>query len=207
MNAAWLLFFLVVPCFFHQSHNTMTRHIAAFLLLGIALLLPSCSKDDSSTTPDVVTITDLLPKDNEISGWQRKSGSDASWVASNATELQVRIDGGFELFSNHGFVEAAMQQFSGTVNGVPNIDMEVQVYNQNSSAEADAVFDDPNNVFANPITPNNPPSPKAQITRNLSTTIKFTKSRYYVLISILSSDDKAQDVLEVFAGNVAAKIK
>jgi hypothetical protein len=185
----------------------MTRLSALALLAGICLLLPSCSKDDNSDTPTVVTITDLLPKDNEISGWQRAAGSDASWHATNATELQVKIDGGFELYANHGFREAAMQQYTGTVNGAPNIAMDLQVYDQNSAAEADAVFDDPNNVFANPITPNNPPSAKAQITRNLTTTMKFTKARYYVLISIMSSDDKAQDVLEMFAANVAAKIR
>ena len=36
--------------------------------------------------------------------------------------------------------------------------------------------------------------------------MKFVKGRYYVLISILTSEDKGQEVLEVFATNVAGKM-
>jgi hypothetical protein len=182
------------------------RFLPIIALLAL-IALPGCSKQDTSSTPNVVSISDLLPKDNEISGWSRVAGSDASWLATNSTELQEKIDGGYELYANHGFVEAAMQKFSGTVNGQPKIELEVQVYNQNTAALADAVFDDPNNVFANPITPTNPPSVKAQITKNLVYTMKYTKNKYYVLLTILSGDDKAQDVIEVFANNVASKIK
>jgi hypothetical protein len=188
---------------------TLSSAVRTFPLLPVIaaiLLFASCAKEDAPNNNTIVTISDLLPKDNEISGWPRKAGSDAGWLATNSGELQQRIDGGFELFANHGFVEAAMQQFTGTVNGTAGIELEVQVYNQTTAAQADAVFDDPNNVFANPITPNNPPSTKAQITRNLATTMKFTKGKYYVLLTVLSSDDKAQDILEVFANNVAAKI-
>jgi hypothetical protein len=180
-----------------------TRFPLVILIFGLL----ACSKENSPT-PGVVSIADLLPRENEISSWARKSGSDASWAATNTSELQQRIDGGFELFSNHGFVEAAMQQYMGTVNSQSNIDLEIQIYNQNSQQQADAVFDDPNNIFPNPITPINPPSTKAQIRKDIySFTMKFTKAKYYVLVTIMSNDDKAQAVLEVFASNVASKIK
>ena len=178
----------------------------SLLSLIIVVFLAGCSKEDKPVTPNIISISDLLPKANEISGWSRKSGADAAWIATNSSELQQKIDGGFELFANHGFVEAAMQLYSGTVNNQPNIDLDVQVYNQNTPAQADAVFDDPNNVFANPITPANPPSAKAQISKGLAYTMKFTKGKYYVLLTILSGDDKAQNIIEVFANNVASKI-
>ena len=179
-----------------------------FIVIAMFATIPftGCSKEDKPTTPTIVSISDLLPKDNEISGWPRQAGTDVSWIATNTTELQEKINGGFELFANHGFVEAAMQKYSGTVNGQPKIELEIQVYNQNTAAQADAVFDDPNNVFANPITPTDPPSAKSQISKGLAYTMKFTKGKYYVLLTILSGDDKAQDVIEVFAKNVATKI-
>jgi hypothetical protein len=172
------------------------------------ILFVGCSKKDNPTTPNIVAISDLLPKDNEISNWRRSTGSDASWLASNSSELQQRIDGGFDLFVNHGFVEAAMQQFLGTVNSQADVQLEIIVYNQNTSAQADAVFDDPNNIFANPLAATNPPSAKAQVRKDIfSYTMKYTKGKYYVLVTIMSTDDKAEQVLEVFANNIASKIK
>lgn len=104
--------------------------------------------------------------------------------------------------------ESAMQSFTGTVNTQSGVICEIQVYDQGSATDANAVFDDPNNVFASPITPSNPPSAKAQVRKDFfSWTMKFVKGRYYVLVNILTSEDKGQEVLEVFANNVAGKIK
>ncbi|HOJ03802.1 MAG TPA: hypothetical protein PK916_07350 [Bacteroidota bacterium] len=182
------------------------RTIFSVVLLFASVTFTACDKSDSGNNPDVLTITDVLPKENEISGWARISGS--QWKATNPSELQAQINGGSELYTNHGFVEAAAQSYSGSVNAVSGVSCDIQVYDQGSESNANTVFDDPNNVFVNPITPANPPSAKAQIRKDLfSWTMKFVKGRYYVLLSILSSDDKAQDVITVFANNVAGKIK
>jgi len=177
------------------------------LLCIIILAIPACDKSDSGTDPDIVTIADLMPRDNEISSWARNSGGDGSWKATNPAELQDAINGGSELYTNNGFVEAAMQSYSGTVNTQSGVACEIQIYDQGSETAAAAVFDDPNNVFASPITPTNPPSGKSQITKEIfSYRMKFVKDRYYVLISILTSEDKGQEVLEIFANNVAGKM-
>ena len=179
-------------------------------LLALAILVPaiftaSCDKSDGGTNTNVVTITDLLPRDNEISGWARGS---RDWVARNKDDLQREIDGGFEIFANHGFVEGAMQNFTGTVNQATGIECDVEVYDQRSAAEADALFEDPEKVFSSPIIPANPPSSKAQIQKDVfSYRMKFTKSKYFVTISIGSNDDKTQEVIEIFAKNIAGKIK
>ena len=183
--------------------------IPALTMLALAMLatLSACDKSDSSANPDIVTIVDFMPQQNEISGWDRITGSDGGWSATNASELQEQINGGSELYTNHGFVEAAMQSYTGTVNTQSGVACEIQVYDQGSASDAEAVFDDANNVFTNPITPANPPTSKSQITRELfSYRMKFVKGQYYVLISILTSEDKGQEVLEVFANNVAGKM-
>lgn len=179
-----------------------------FIVISLFVLtFTSCKKDSTPSTPNVVSISDLLPRDKDISNWSREAASDGSWIATNSTQLQEKIDGGFELYANHGFIEAAMQKYSGIVNGQA-AQLEAQVYNQGSAANADAVFDDPNNVFANPITPNNPPSAKAQISKDLfGYTMKYTKLKYYVRLTIISSDDKAQEIIEIFANNIASRIK
>lgn len=184
----------------------MKRLLLCAILLGA--LVSACSKDSPSNANTVVSLTDLLPKHNEISGWSARGGSDASWQAKNSAELQQYINGGSELFTNHGFVEGAMQSYTGTVNTQADVELSVQLYDQQSSGNADAVFDDPNNTFANPIAPSNPPSAKSQVRKDIfSHTMKFSKGKYYTLLTVMSADDKARDVLEVFAGNIAAKIR
>jgi len=192
----------------------MHRNIFFALLIILLLsIITACKKTSSPADSDdsgkIVTVSDLLPKDNEISGWQRLTGCSCySWTASNNSELQSAIDGGYELFAKYGFVEAAMQKYQGSVNVQRNVPLEIQIYDQGKPENADAVFDDPSNVFPNPITPNSPPSPKAQIKKEYASySMKFSKSRYYVLMSILTIDDKAQNVLEVFAANIAGKIR
>ncbi len=178
------------------------------ICLSLLFALSACDKSDSGSDPDIISIADMMPRENEISGWARIGGGDGNWKATSASELQDEINGGSEIFTNHGFVEAAMQSYSGTVNTQSGVNCEIQIYDQGTAENAGLVFDDPNNIFANAFIPSNPPSPKAQIRKDMfSWTMKFTKSHYYVLISIQSSEDKGQDVLMVFANNVAGKIK
>jgi Family of unknown function (DUF6599) len=188
--------------------NSIARSLILVIILFLIFPTLGCNKSDSGSDPNIVSISDLLPRENEISGWARNSGSDGSWKATNASELQDQINGGSEIFTNHGFIEAAMQNLTGTVNTQSGVICEIQVYDQGSDSDAIAVFDDPNNVYASPLTPSNPPSAKAQIRKDLfSWTMKFVKGHYYVLINILTSEDKGQEVLEVFANNVAGKIQ
>ena len=178
--------------------------LPAFVLV-VTCVVVSCNKSDTPTNNNVVSITDLLPRDNEISGWARAS---RAWVARNKEDLQREIDGGFEIFANHGFVEGAMQNFTGSVNQQSGIECDIEVYDQHSALEADALFDDPEKAFSSPITPNNTPSARAQIQKDVfSYRMKFSKSKYFVTISIGSSDDKTQEVIEIFANNIAGKIK
>lgn len=182
--------------------------IRILVLAAVILVAAGCTKSDSPSGPAVASITDLLPKDNEISGWPRKGGAGASWRATSAAELQAAIDGGAEIYTNHGFVEAAMQSYTGSVNQQAGVDCEVQIYDQASAVQATAVFEDPNMVYPAPIAPDNPPSALAQIRKDIfSHTMKFVKGRYFVQITLTSADDKAQAVLEMYANNVAAKIR
>lgn len=180
----------------------------ALLALALLFQLSACDKSDSGTNNTVITLADMMPRENEISGWTKIGGGDGQWKATSASELQDQINGGSEIYTNQGFVEAGMQAYSGTVNTQSGVTCEIQIYDQGSEENAAHVFDDPNNVFANALAPANPPSAKAQIRKDVfSWTMKFTKARYYILISIMSSEDKGQDVLEVFANNVAGKIR
>ena len=111
------------------SHTTQLLVAALFLLP----LFSACDKSDSGSNPDIVSIADLMPRENEISGWASSSGSDGSWKATNPSELQDAINGGSELYTNHGFVEAAMQSYSGTVNTQSGVACEIQIYDQGSN--------------------------------------------------------------------------
>ena len=106
-------------------------------LLAIIPVLIACSKKDT-TNPTAVTVEDLLLKDNEISGW-RKAGN--GWVASNENELFSHIDGSAPLYTKNGFVEAASQDYQGSILANQTTIM-LEIYNQRASANAKAVFDE-----------------------------------------------------------------
>ncbi|MDH7515679.1 MAG: hypothetical protein QHI48_07395 [Bacteroidota bacterium] len=183
----------------------MVKRFHLYLIIVFFAPFFGCSKSDTSPNAVIVSIKDILPRDNEISGWVR---TNRSWLARNADDLQREIDGGFEIYVNHGFVEGAMQGYIGRINDQTDVECEVEITDQHSSTEAQALFDDPQKAFSNPYTPTNPPSPNAQIEKRIfSYEMKFTKGKYYVAISLHNTDDKAEEVIGIFANNIGNKIR
>ena len=177
----------------------MTRKIV--ILLIAIVCVAACSKKEA-TSPEVVTITDLLPRDNEISGWTRTGNS---WWATSSSGLNQFINGEEPDYTRHGFVEGAMQTYEGTVLGNPAT-VEVRVFDQQSAENASALFTELAARLVNPINWTGA-GEDARIERfAISQKIIFWKSKYFVSLTIDSGLDEALDVLRTFANNVDTKI-
>jgi len=101
-----------------------------FVFIGFSLI--SCRKSvDAGAGADP---TDLLPANNDISGFQKK-GNPA--IMTDEQTIFEAIDGAAGKYIDYGFVEGAQQMYS---NG--NVDIDVQILNQGSEINARGIFQD-----------------------------------------------------------------
>ncbi len=168
--------------------------IAALALLAIACEPAGPTKKD---------VVDLVPTDNEISGWAR---SGTMSVAENAAQLYDLIDGEGEDYINNGFVKCAFQTFSGTVGGNA-VELELRVFDMGDSTNARAVY---GVVGTGSETPwaDNPPGAQARIDESLlfAWRVDFRAGEFYVSASILDKTQAALDIAKLFCLNVAQAI-
>lgn len=174
------------------------------LLLGLFIVFNfiSCTKSES-TEPEVVTVQDLLPKNEEITGWS--NGTD-SWYATNNDDLNAAINGEAPIYTNNGFVEAIKQSYEGIVLGNSAL-INIRIFDQGNSSNSKAVFDEITLQLSNPINWSASSGTETKIERfQLSQKIIFWNSKYYVFCSISMGSDEALNVLKTFANNVDSKI-
>ena len=168
-----------------------------------ALSIIACSKKNA-TNPEVVSVEDLMVKNNEISGWNRVG---EGWVASSESDLFNHIDGGAPLYTRHGFVEAADQGYSGKVLQDP-VTVDLMVFDQGNSTNAQELFNEVSLSLTNSETWQSVNLKEAKIERfPLSITIIGWKSKYYASLTITSNLNESLEVLKTFADNVGSKIQ
>ncbi len=100
------------------------------ILLTISLLLLVTNSAVISQTP-----SDLLPGENEITGWTFVSDSCNSGLANDCTSLYDAIDGGADVYVDRGFVSGA---YKGYTDGVHCIC--VEVFDQGTYENALSVY-------------------------------------------------------------------
>ena len=162
----------------------------------------ACSKKNT-TNPEPVTIADLLPKNNEISGWIQ---SGDSWTATSSGELNTYINGAEPMYTRNGFVEGTMQQYEGSILGV-GATVEVSIFDQSTGGNAKNLFDELVVLLVNPIDWIGGVGEEVKIERlQLAQKIVFRKSKYLVTLIISSGLDEALEVLKTFANNVDTKM-
>jgi len=105
--------------------------IRLILILGSLMFVPQCRWSQNAS--GAIDPADLLPIDNDISGYLRK-GSTA--IMTDEQSIYAAIDGEAQLYIDYGFMEGVNQLYS---NG--NIDIGVQLFNQGNSTNAKELFD------------------------------------------------------------------
>jgi hypothetical protein len=187
----------------NQPRMEIKMRFKLLFLVMAALSIIVCSKKNA-TNPEVVSVEDLMVKNNEISGWNRVG---EGWVASSESDLFNHIDGGAPLYTRHGFVEAADQDYSGKVLQ-DTVTVDLMAFDQGTSTNAQELF---NEVSVSLLTPEIWQSvnyKEAKIERSpLSIRIIGWKSKYYASLTITSNLNESLEVLKTFADNVGSKIK
>ncbi|MBC8233148.1 hypothetical protein H8E77_26680, partial [bacterium] len=103
------------------------------ICIAILITMSGCKKESEAGKKTVLTPVNLLPGDNDISGWIRENAYDE---ANDHDSLYALIDGAGEVFIENGFVSAAFQQYtSGTLK------VHLRIYNQGNEANAKKIYD------------------------------------------------------------------
>ena len=178
------------------------RWIVVFVFVTAAF--QACNKDTSSPDP-VKSIDAYLVRNNEIAGW---TYAGSSWVANNVSELTTYIDGMADTYQRHGFVEAAHQDYQGSVNS-KSATLRLTVYNQSTKPNASALYADPALGFLGAIDWTGGAGDASHYARysGLSQVLSFYRNGYYVSLEMNTDTEESLNVLKQFALNVDGKLK
>jgi hypothetical protein len=170
----------------------------------LILSLFTCSKD-STSSDEIISIEDVLVKNNEISGWTYNG---SGWVANNFSELTIYINGAAEIYQRHGFTEAAHQAYQGTID---NSDRQLQlnVFNMGNEKNAQAIYEDPDIGLSGALEWNDGAGNAAHYMRygGLSQILAFYRKTHFVYLQINYDTEESLNILKQFALNVDGNIK
>lgn len=170
------------------------------LIFGLALLFCFCAQEDRTETKDVV---DLVPTDNEISGWTRSS---AMTVAEGETQLLALINGAGQVYIDNGFVKCAFQNYVGTVSGNPIVDLKLQIFDQGDTTNAKNVYDEVAQGTETPWTEQDHAGTQARYELRTGVVsyyvLEFWNDRFYIYIEINDGTQAGLDIAKLFALNI-----
>lgn len=184
----------------------MKKLLSCFLLF--ALCLVACRKDDEEGPPPTPPPTqknaiDLLPRDNEISGWTK---SEAVRIASTGDELTAIIDGEAVPYINNNFKDAVFQKYQGVI-GSTTVTLEVRIFDMRDTTNTRKVYKD---VAAGGEQPwANHPGVEGRINDSFlfDYMVEFWEAKFYTRIFIQEKSAAALDIAKTFGLNVSAAIK
>lgn len=173
-------------------------------LIIILFLTFFCCSKKSTNNEEVITLEDLLVKNNEITGW---SYGATSWTANNISELTTYIDGLADVFQRYGFVEAGHQSYEGQIDGQTR-ELKLTIYKQSTEQNAASLYQDPDLGMSNAINWENGAGTAAKYVRygGLSQELAFLRGVYYVHLQMTYDTEESLNIVKQFALNVDGKI-
>jgi hypothetical protein len=181
--------------------------VCVTMLVGV--LLVGCEDDDEDTGNGATTQpVDLLPQDNEISGWSKGIGEGDFLEAYDESSLYDIIDGGAVIYINHGMQSAVQQIYYGTVVS-QETSLFVFITDQGEAANCEALLQEP--AIRPPAgTEVGGIGDEALIDRSLPFDLQlfFRNGRFFVRMTLDKTEDAqaAENILLAFAYNVDSKI-
>ncbi len=177
----------------------MRKFTPLLILFSIFLF---CTDEDGPTVIDVV---DLIPQNNEISGWLRDGTME---IAENETQLYDLINGEGVVYIDHGFVKCAFQDFAGEVLGNQR-NLMLRAFDMGDTTNAYAVYHDSRieTGIEVPWTDTLHAGVEARIESSvLYHKIEFWEERFHIEITIDDPAPEALDIAKFFAMNVSDAI-
>lgn len=166
-----------------------------YTVLSFLLLCSTCRKSvDPGAGADP---TDLLPVNNDISGFTRKG---SATIMTDEQSIFDAIDGAAGKYIDYGFVEGVQQMYT---NG--SIDIDVQILNQGTEMNARGIFSD-----FYPSSPERISSgdPEIVIEHALLTgyVIYYTRNNIFMQIHTFVKSNYALNMAKQFVWNIDKKI-
>ena len=116
------------------------------VLVTVSTLVGLCSTHAGATCGDIPPAS-TLPADEVCPGWVRDGETQTAETLEELTDI---INGGAHLFVTYGFVAAAFQDYAGEVGGAPVL-ISLQVYNQGTAENAEALYNDLDSGWGDPV--------------------------------------------------------
>ena len=168
------------------------------ICIAILITMSGCKKESEEGKKTVHTPVNLLPGDNDISGWIRENAYDE---ANDYKSLYALIDGAGEVFIENGFVSAAFQQYASGA-----LKVHLRIYNQGSEANARKTYD---KLFIGVGIPWDGAGTEARIdeTGLASYMVEFWQRNFFVQIIIEEKTNEALNIVKLFASHVSSQIE
>jgi hypothetical protein len=177
-------------------HSKASLRLYRILFAAAALLLASQCRisQNAGASSDPA---DLLPIDNDISGFLKKGSAS---VMTDQQSIFSAIDGEAQRYIDYGFQEGVKQLYS---NG--SIDIDVQLFNQGTETNAQGIFERFYPTSPQLISTKNP---IVVVDLSLSTgyTVLYTKQNIFLRISTTEKSDFALNMAKQFYWNIDKKI-
>jgi hypothetical protein len=166
------------------------------ILILLSLMLLGCgeTEDGENGADKPTTIIELLPGDDDISGWSR-DGSFSE--ATNYSALYDLINGGAEKFMDNGFVSAVFQDYRDE----SGLRIEIRIYQHSSEEDARSIYED----TSPPATiPWEEIAGSGRIDNSTLTTysVEFHYGDLFVQVIVQERSDRALEIDKLFASHV-----
>lgn len=158
----------------------------------------NCANEQEPKIKDVV---DLIPLDNEISGWTRSSPMQ---IAENQTQLYSLIDGEAPDYINRGFVKCAFQNYT---DNQQVIELRLRIFDQGDTMNAKSVYDFKATGGETPWTDGNAGKEARYKIEGFSYTLDFWDDKFYTYINIADNTSSGLEVAKLFALNISSAIR
>ena len=118
------------------------KKCTVFLMIFSLMIISSGCEEKNDSTTSLTVPADFLPKQGDIEGWTAGTNPGDFLEASDYNSLYAIIDGGAEVYNNHGFTEGVHQKYYGSISGVEKT-LSVLIYDQGDTTGAYELFHDP----------------------------------------------------------------
>ena len=180
--------------FFRHCKTVLPWCRIAFAALALLIASQCRISQNAGASSDPA---DLLPIDNDISGFVKKGSLS---TMTDEQSIYAAIDGAAQTYINYGFQEGVVQLFS---NG--SIDINVAIFNQGTEPNAQGLFNFFFPTSADWINKKNP-LVVVDLSQASSYTIQYTKQSLFLRITTTEKSDFALNMAKQFYWNIDKKI-
>lgn len=178
-----------------------------FMCIIVLLTISGCAKELENGGASMLTPADLLPGDDDISGWGSVGAYEEIKDYDGLYDINDMINGEAEVFIEEGFVSMAFQIYENCI-GETSImaAVHLRIYDQGSAENAWTLYD---RIATGIGIPWDGAGAEARIDERAfaAYTIEFCQRNFFVQVIIEDKTDEALSIAKLFAARVSDEIR